>query len=119
MRPPGNSRLGVGVEALMGAGMFANPDLQAHWDPVVLEQCQSVGMRALIKTIKMASPKPRYVKIVQGTKEPFLQFVEKIAAALEKQIKNEELRNMLCKQLAKDNANEDCRKMILSQRIPH
>lgn len=60
----------------------------------------------------MATPKPQYVKITQGMKEPFLPFVEKIAAALEKQIEDDNLRQILCKQLAKDNPKKDCRKII-------
>uniref|UniRef100_A0A8C5X7Z7 CCHC-type domain-containing protein n=1 Tax=Malurus cyaneus samueli TaxID=2593467 RepID=A0A8C5X7Z7_9PASS len=86
--------------------------LQARWDPIVLEQCQQIGMAALVKTMEMASPKPRYVRIVQGTKEPFLPFVEKIAAAIERQVEDDNLRQLLVKQLARDNANEDCRKVI-------
>lgn len=65
-------------------------------------------MSALIKTMEMADPKKRSVTIQQGTKEPFLQFVEKVAAAIEKQVNDEKLRQILCKQLARDNENEDC-----------
>ena len=60
----------------------------------------------------MAAPKQKYATIRQGPTEPFLQFVEKISAALEKQVEDEVLRQMLCKQLARDNANEDCQKII-------
>ncbi|KAL2298254.1 hypothetical protein Nmel_015241 [Mimus melanotis] len=66
----------------------------------------------MLKTIKAAAPKQRYVKITQGPKEPFLIFVEKIVAALEKQVEDDNLRQLLCKQLAKDNANVDCLKII-------
>ncbi|XP_048146400.1 uncharacterized protein LOC125319335 [Corvus hawaiiensis] len=110
--PPTDPRHGVRVDALMGANFFSNPDLQATWHPQVLEQAQRIGMGALLKSIDMAAPKTRYVKISQGQKEQFLSFVEKIAAALEKQVEDETLRQMLCKQLARDNANNECRKII-------
>ncbi|XP_031950659.1 uncharacterized protein LOC116437164 [Corvus moneduloides] len=112
MLPPNHPRAGVGVEALTGLGIFSNPKLQANWDPLVLEQAQNVGMGALLKSIDMAAPKIRYVKISQGQKEHFLSFVEKITAALEKQVEDETLRQMLCRQLARDNANDECRRII-------
>lgn len=96
----------------MGKGIFSNPDVQATWDPRILEQGQKIGIGALLKTIETAAPKPQYVKITQGIKEPLLPFVEKIAAALEKQVEDDNLRQILCKKLAKDNANEDCRQII-------
>ncbi|KAL2310932.1 hypothetical protein Nmel_002615, partial [Mimus melanotis] len=104
-RPQTDPRLAVGTDALMGRHRFSSPDMQVTWDPLILEQCQKTGLAAMLKTIEAAAPKQRYVKITQGPSEPFLQFVEKIAAALEKQVEDDNLRQLLCKQLAKDNAN--------------
>ncbi|XP_054243074.1 endogenous retrovirus group K member 113 Gag polyprotein-like [Indicator indicator] len=112
-RAQGNPLLGVGVDALMGMGaVFSNPNTQAHWHPLILEQSQRIGMTAIRKTMEIASPCPCYTVIKQGPREPFLQFVEKISAAIEKQVDDEGLRQILCRQLAKDNANEDCQKII-------
>lgn len=69
-------------------------------------------MNAIIKTMEMAAPKPKYVTIRQGIKGPFLQFVEKIAAVVQNQVDDENLRQILCKQLASDNANDNCQKFI-------
>ncbi|XP_064568381.1 endogenous retrovirus group K member 7 Gag polyprotein-like [Zonotrichia leucophrys gambelii] len=110
--PQHDPRHAVGVDALLGSGPFANPDLQARWDPSILAQAQQIGMNALTKTMEMAAPKQKYVTIQQGTREPFLQFAEKLAAAIEKQVDDETLREKLCVQLAKENANPDCRKII-------
>lgn len=66
--PQDDLRCAVGSDALIGENAFANPYLQARWHPAILEQCQKIGMRALLKNIEMASPKPQYVKTVQGTK---------------------------------------------------
>ncbi|KAL2311256.1 hypothetical protein Nmel_002953, partial [Mimus melanotis] len=96
----------------MGRHRFSSPDMQATWDPLILEQCQKIGFAAMLKTMEAAAPKQRYVKITQGPREPFLQFMEKIAAVLEKQVEDDNLRQLLCKQLAKDNANLDCAKII-------
>ncbi|XP_071301973.1 endogenous retrovirus group K member 5 Gag polyprotein-like [Agelaius tricolor] len=110
--PQHDPRHAVGVDALLGTGPFANPDLQARWDPSILAQAQQIGMSALTKTMEMAAPKQKYVTIQQGTREPFLQFAEKLAAAIEKQVEDETLPDKLCIQLAKENANPDCRKII-------
>lgn len=76
----------------------------------ILKQGQKIGIGALLKTTETAAPKPGYVKITQGIKEPFLTFVEKITAGLEKHVDN--LRQILRRQLAKDNANDDCREIM-------
>lgn len=60
----------------------------------------------------MTALKQRYVTIQPGDKEPFLQFVEKVAVAIKKQVYGENLWQILCKQLARDNVNEDCWKII-------
>ncbi|KAF4794470.1 hypothetical protein TURU_101853 [Turdus rufiventris] len=104
----------LGVDALLGTVPFINMDLQARWDSLVLAKAQQLGMSALIKIMEMAALKQRYVTIQQGNKEPFLQFVEKVAAAVEKQVDDENLRQIICKQLTRDNVNEDCQKNIES-----
>ncbi|XP_049649811.1 uncharacterized protein LOC126035338 [Accipiter gentilis] len=110
--PQGDPRLGLGEDALLGEGQYSNPQLQATWPPLALEQARNIGLMAIKRTMDMAAPKQKYITIRQGPTEPFLQFVEKISAALEKQVEDEVLRQMLCKQLAKDNANEDRQKII-------
>uniref|UniRef100_A0A8C7EAS0 CCHC-type domain-containing protein n=1 Tax=Nothoprocta perdicaria TaxID=30464 RepID=A0A8C7EAS0_NOTPE len=86
--------------------------LSLLWHPGVLEQAQRLGMSALRQTVELASPRPKYTAVKQGVKEPFLEFVERIAASLEKQVEDDDLRQILCTQLAKENANEDCQKVI-------
>ncbi|XP_017592969.1 PREDICTED: uncharacterized protein LOC108447451 [Corvus brachyrhynchos] len=105
-------RCRVPADALMGLSNYGDPDAQAAWHPQILEQAQRIGMGALLKGIDMAAPKTQYVKISQGPKEHFLSFVEKIAVALEKQVEDEAVRQLLCRQLARDNANDECRRII-------
>ncbi|XP_074894907.1 uncharacterized protein LOC142035983 isoform X2 [Buteo buteo] len=108
----GDPRLGLGEDALLGAGQYSSPQLQATWPPMALEQAQNIGLMAIKRAMDMAAPKQKYATIRQGPTGPFLQFVEGISAALEKQVEDEVLRQILCKQLARDNANEDCQKII-------
>ncbi|KAJ7412423.1 hypothetical protein BTVI_46489 [Pitangus sulphuratus] len=48
----------------------------------------------------------------QDTKEPYLPFVERLLADIEKQVFDAGLHDALVKQLARDNANADCQKII-------
>lgn len=50
--------------------------------------------------------------IKQGAKEPFMSFVEKLMGAIERQVFDAHIREMLVKQLAHDNANADCQNVI-------
>lgn len=97
-------RRGVGVDALMGKQKFNNPQLQGQWPPAVLQECQQTGMHALAQTMELAAPRQRYTVIHQRKNEPFLQFVEKLAKAPDKQVDDDGLKNVLCQQLARDNA---------------
>ena len=74
LRPQDDPRYAVGSDVLMGQHCFSSPDLQATWDPLVLEQCQKTGFAAIVKTTEAAAPRPKYFKITQGPREPFLQF---------------------------------------------
>nr|XP_054509514.1 uncharacterized protein LOC129133886 isoform X1 [Agelaius phoeniceus]XP_054509515.1 uncharacterized protein LOC129133886 isoform X1 [Agelaius phoeniceus]XP_054509516.1 uncharacterized protein LOC129133886 isoform X1 [Agelaius phoeniceus]XP_054509518.1 uncharacterized protein LOC129133886 isoform X1 [Agelaius phoeniceus]XP_054509519.1 uncharacterized protein LOC129133886 isoform X1 [Agelaius phoeniceus]XP_054509520.1 uncharacterized protein LOC129133886 isoform X1 [Agelaius phoeniceus]XP_05 len=110
--PQADPRYGMGVDALLGEHAFSNPDFQATWDTAVLELCQNAGFGALVKTIEAASPAPQCTTIVQGPGEPFMPFVEKVVAALEKQVEDIALRESFCKMLVWFNVNSDCWKII-------
>ncbi|XP_064277534.1 pyridine nucleotide-disulfide oxidoreductase domain-containing protein 1 isoform X4 [Passer domesticus] len=109
--PQGDPRFHVGADVLLGEQASSNPDFQA-WDFAVLEQGQRVGFKALLRTIELASPGPQFTTITQGAYEPFLPFVERLADALERQVENDETRDILCKQLAWLNSNTECQRII-------
>ncbi|XP_056179595.1 endogenous retrovirus group K member 6 Gag polyprotein-like [Falco biarmicus] len=110
--PRGDPRFAHGPDLLMGLGQYANPQVQAQWPTIVLDQVKNVGMLAILKTAQLAEPKQRYTAIKQGPKEPFLPFVENLQHAVASQVFDPHLRDMLVRQLAKDNANIDCQKVI-------
>ncbi|XP_041900283.1 endogenous retrovirus group K member 113 Gag polyprotein-like [Corvus kubaryi] len=109
--PAADPRRTAGMDALMGTGPFSDPSLQGTLSSSILQQAQQVGMAALLKTIELSALRKRYTEIVQGKSESFLSFVEKVAASLEKQVEDDRLRQMLLRQLLRDNANEECRKI--------
>ena len=49
-----------------------------------------------------------FVKIIQGNEEEYSQFIGKLKDAIEKSFKDVTLQNIILKQLAFENANEEC-----------
>lgn len=113
---------GAGVSELLGWPPVNNPQLQARLNPLILAQARDLGMQALMEVGKMAlvPPTQSCIKIKQGPKEPYMQFIERLKDAIEKQIANDEAKYVLIQALARSNANEDCKKAIdlLPERNP-
>lgn len=105
---------GAGVPQLLGLPSINNPQLQARLNPLILAQAKDLGMQALMEVGKMAlaTPTQSCAEIKQGPKEPYMQFIERLKDAMEKQIANDEAKNLLIRALAQSNANEDCKKAI-------
>ncbi|XP_077640431.1 uncharacterized protein LOC144246498 [Lonchura striata] len=104
----------VGVPQLLGLPPVSNPRLQARLNPLILAQATDIGMQALMKvgSMGLATPTQAFAKIKQGPKEPYMQFIKRLQDAVEKQIVNNDAKNLLILSLARDNANEDCKKAI-------
>ncbi|XP_054131785.1 uncharacterized protein LOC128936668 [Melozone crissalis] len=105
---------GAEVSQLLGWPPVNNPQLQARLNPLILAQARDLGMQALMEVGKMGlvMPTQSCIKIKQGPKEPYMQFIERLKDAIEKQIANDEEKRMLIQALAQSNANEDCKKAI-------
>ncbi|XP_040466372.1 uncharacterized protein LOC121095515 [Falco naumanni] len=76
--PQDDVRFGNGSDVLTEMRQFSNPQHQAQWHLLVLEQVKAVGIEALIWMAELAEPKAKYTMIRQGAREPFLQFVGKL-----------------------------------------
>lgn len=87
---------------------MGDPKLQAKLHSPILAQVKDLGTQALFKVANMANPTQTFKKIQQRIKEPYLQFIDSLQDAVEKQITNTEARNHLILQLSRDNANKDC-----------
>ncbi|RMC20393.1 hypothetical protein DUI87_01242 [Hirundo rustica rustica] len=82
---PGDPRHTINTDMLLGTGNYARADRQAGFEPLVQEQCQQTGMAALVQTIQLGTPQESFVTVIQGVDEPFLRFVGRLTAAVEKQ----------------------------------
>lgn len=74
-----------GLDVLTGTGRFNNPQDQVQWHPLILE-VKAVGMEALTRTAELGEPKANDAMFRQANTEPFLQCVERLQVAVEKQV---------------------------------
>ncbi|KAL2299216.1 hypothetical protein Nmel_002940 [Mimus melanotis] len=54
-QPQMDLRIAAGTDALMDRHRFSSPDMQATWDPLILEQCQKIGLATMLKTMEAAA----------------------------------------------------------------
>jgi len=55
-----------------------------------------------------------FTSIKQGVSEPYMTFIGRLCDAVEKQIENSEARESLLIKLALENANADCKKILIA-----
>ena len=105
---PANLTYGI----LTGMGAMANMTAQlANITPQMLHFIKEISCRAWAKVDSVNSD-GSFVKITQGHEEEYTQFIGKLKDAVEKSIRDETLQNIILKQLAFENANEECRSML-------
>ena len=79
--------------------------------PQMLHFIREISCRAWAKVDNVNSD-GSFVKNTQGHEEEYAQFIGKLKDAIEKSIRDETLQNIIFKQLAFENANEECRSMF-------
>ena len=79
--------------------------------PQMLHFIREISCRAWAKVDNVYSD-GSFVKITQGHEEKYAQFIGKLKDAIEKSIRDETLQNIILKQLAFENANEECQSML-------
>ena len=83
----------------------------ANITPQMLHFIREISCRAWAKVDNVNSD-GSFVKITQGHEEEYTQFIGKLKDAVKKSIRDETLQNIILKQLAFENANEECRSML-------
>ena len=83
----------------------------ANLSPQMLHFIKEISCRAWARVDSVNSD-GSFVKITQGHEEEYAQFIGKLKDAVEKSIRDETLQNIILKQLAFENANEECRSMF-------
>ncbi|RMC11026.1 hypothetical protein DUI87_12218 [Hirundo rustica rustica] len=102
------------LEHLMGEGRWMDPTDQASGIPT--KALQTIREHAVTAFFSMVPDGPviPYYKIVQGTKEAFTKFVERLTRAIEVQVSEVAVREGILREMVFANANNLCRTAILS-----
>ena len=79
--------------------------------PPMLSWIKEVAIRAWAK-IDSSTSNGSFVKILQGPTEKYTQFIDKFKEAIDHSLEDASLWEIILKQLAFDNANEDCQAII-------
>lgn len=76
----------IGTNMLLGTGNHADPLRQAGFDPLLLDQFQTIGIAAMVWTLEMTAPKQPFATVVQGADESFMKFAGMLTASVERQL---------------------------------
>ncbi|KQK76190.1 hypothetical protein AAES_141002 [Amazona aestiva] len=102
----------ITADTLLGQADFGANAAQAMICQAGLQQVKQLALCAM-KTVPEADKhRQPFVLIEQEANEPFMKFLDRLNEALEKQIDNEKAREYIFKQLAIENANPDCQKVL-------
>ncbi|RMC10117.1 hypothetical protein DUI87_12915 [Hirundo rustica rustica] len=102
------------LEQLMGEGRWT--DLTDQASSIPIKALQTIREHAVTAFFSMVPDGPviPYYKIVQGTKEAFTKFVERLTRAIEVQVSEVAMREGILREMVFANANNLCRTAILS-----
>ena len=97
---------------LTGTGHYSSPAAQLTYDGTLVgayEQIAKCCRRAWRTGSDPSEPTGSFVKILQRPGEDVTEFVDRLSSALRRQIPSPTEEDELLKQLAHENASEDCK----------
>ncbi|CAI5777512.1 endogenous retrovirus group K member 24 Gag polyproteinpolyprotein-like isoform X1 [Podarcis lilfordi] len=96
------------IVAMMGRGPFVQASVQATLLQILLRDTALAAKQAMRK-IPEPSIQSRWGSIRQEARESYSSFMDRLLTAVSRQIENPEAKQIIIKQLAFENANEDCK----------
>ncbi|GAB0206384.1 endogenous retrovirus group K member 10 Gag polyprotein-like [Grus japonensis] len=104
----------IGLDELMGEGHYATGIAQAadYHGMFFTQALQGQRLRALRRVPDFGKRESSFASIRQGPQEPYIQFLDRLQTAIQRQIESSEAAELLLFQLAIENANMDCRRAI-------
>ena len=99
----------VMLEGLVGKGALNTPQQQVTMHALVLNASTTAAKIAFRRTPDPTSATQQWGSVRQGPTEPYATFMDRLMTAIHRQISNPDAQNVVLRQLAFENANEDCR----------
>ncbi|TRZ07499.1 hypothetical protein HGM15179_019606 [Zosterops borbonicus] len=104
----------ITMQHLMGEGDWETPAKQASDIPrPVLKKVTSLAEKAFLD-MWPSGPLQYYLDIFQGPSEHYLQFIERLTAAVEQQVDEDIAKKSVVRSLAFTHANEVCKRAMLT-----
>ena len=79
---------------------------------MAIVQTRLCCLRAWEKVEKPGEAQKSFTKIIQSQNEPFVDFISRLKEAIDKTVRQSDLREMLLQTLSFENANSECQKVI-------
>nr|XP_021381194.1 endogenous retrovirus group K member 5 Gag polyprotein-like [Lonchura striata domestica] len=104
----------ITLEHLVGEGDWSQAEKQAAGIPrAVLDLSRDAAERAFFN-MPSKEPVVSYIVLKQSVTEPFMDFVDRVRASVEKRVQNPEIQDQLTLEIVTTNANEACQRVILA-----
>ena len=111
-----SSRINIDQNMLQGTGPYITPQAQAALPKQVFDQATRIAIMALRRVPETRQGIASFASIRQGSQEPYVSFIDRLQAAITRQVENQEAAKALLFQLAYENANTDCQAALKSVR---
>ena len=87
-------------------------------DSQTFPQCSATALRAFkaVPEAKLRSS-GSFINVRQGASEAYLDFIDRLQEAIQRQIENQDVAEALLLQLAFENANDDCKTVLQPIRL--
>ena len=105
-----NPPLPISADMLQGVGQYDTPQAQAEADGMLHRQCSEVALAAwkAIPPSRAYRATNSFVNVLQGPNEPYIEFIDHLQQAIERQIAHPEAAQIILLKIAFENANADC-----------
>ena len=109
-----NLTAGINVDhnMLMGIRPFASLQKQLALPQEAIQQAAEIAVKAWRRMPDGRSATQSFSSVRQENNESYYAFVNRLQLAIQRQIENPEAAEILLKQLAFENANEDCQEVL-------
>ena len=99
-------------DPLLGEGDYATIERQSLYDDHALAFCSGEVLNAWDRIGEVGKKIESFTKVIQGPKEAFMDFLQRLTSAVNRMIPNSEARQIIIKSLASKNANPLCKWII-------
>ncbi|KAM9635106.1 endogenous retrovirus group K member 6 Gag polyprotein-like [Morphnus guianensis] len=104
----------IGIDQLIGTGKFTDPRLQAKFPVEALRTASVMAFKAMMTLPEEGKNVMSFTQVKQGPQESYMSFIDRLRDAITKQVSSVEAQNALALKLAVENANADCKKVLMA-----